>query len=376
MGLSRLAYSLSTNRQIPSAVGRLHPTRSTPYVVITIAALLAAGLTVPQDLELMVGIFAYGALVGLTIAHLSIVVLRYKEPDGRRPYRIPLSVRVRGGDLPLLGGHRRGPQRRRVGRARRSPTAARAGWAPPGSPAAWCSTSSTARRRASRSCARVLVPEAALRGERHEAEYGSILVPLTGLAARRRHHPDGGPPGRRGGRRRLRGGQGRHHRGAVDLRGPDVAADRRRAPRCPAQAGAGGAGAGQGGGGGVRGRRGRHRDGPRAPRRAGDRRRGQAPRRAGRRARRRGAVEDPRRGAAGRPRRPAGRLRGGVDQVRALQGAVPGHPHRAARLRQRTPVDAPCARTAPPRATARPPRRATAPRRATPRRRATTAPAR
>src|SRR5207248_2913651 len=27
---------------------------------------------------------------------------------------------------------------------------------------------------------RVLVPEAALRGERHEAEYGSILVPLTG----------------------------------------------------------------------------------------------------------------------------------------------------------------------------------------------------
>ena len=27
---------------------------------------------------------------------------------------------------------------------------------------------------------RVLVPEAALRGERHEAEYGSILVPLSG----------------------------------------------------------------------------------------------------------------------------------------------------------------------------------------------------
>src|SRR6478736_6135076 len=99
MGLSRLAYSLSTNRQIPGAVGRLHPTRSTPYVVITIAALLAAGLTIPQDLELMVGIFAYGALVGLTIAHLSIVVLRYKEPNRPRPYRVPLSIRVGGGEL-------------------------------------------------------------------------------------------------------------------------------------------------------------------------------------------------------------------------------------------------------------------------------------
>src|SRR3954447_13368579 len=41
LGLSRLSYSLATNRQIPSAVGRLHPTRSTPYVVIIIAALLA-----------------------------------------------------------------------------------------------------------------------------------------------------------------------------------------------------------------------------------------------------------------------------------------------------------------------------------------------
>ena len=89
MGLSRLAYSLSTNRQIPSAVGRLHSRRSTPYVVISIAAVLAAALTVPQDLTLMVGIFAFGALIGLTIAHLSIVRLRYKEPDGRRPYRVP-----------------------------------------------------------------------------------------------------------------------------------------------------------------------------------------------------------------------------------------------------------------------------------------------
>ena len=331
MGLSRLAYSLSTNRQIPSAVGRLHPTRSTPYVVITIAALLAAGLTVPQDLELLVGIFAYGALVGLTIAHLSIVVLRYKEPDGRRPYRIPLSVRVGGGRPAAARGVRRGPQRRGVGRARHHPRGRALGGhgvarrrrrpvprlphhAGQVGPAARARPRGRAARRAPRGGVR-LDPGAAL-----------------GLAAGRRHHPDRGPTGRRGGRRVLRG-PGRHHRGAVDLRGPDVAADRRRAARGAAQAGARRAGARQGGGGGVRGRRGRHRHGARAARRAGDRRRGQAPRRAGGGAGGRGAVEDPRRRAAGRARRTAGRLRGGGDQVRAGQGAVPGHPHRAARLR-------------------------------------------
>src|ERR671927_482447 len=34
LGLSRLSYALSTNRQIPSALGRLHPRRGRPYVVI------------------------------------------------------------------------------------------------------------------------------------------------------------------------------------------------------------------------------------------------------------------------------------------------------------------------------------------------------
>jgi APA family basic amino acid/polyamine antiporter len=101
LGLSRLAYSLSLNRQIPSALGRLHPTRSTPYVVVILAALLAIALVIPQDLDFLVGIYAFGSLLGLTIAHASIVRLRYKEPDTRRPYRIPLSVEVAGGSLPL-----------------------------------------------------------------------------------------------------------------------------------------------------------------------------------------------------------------------------------------------------------------------------------
>ena len=180
MGLSRLAYSLSTNRQIPSAVGRLHSTRSTPFVVITIAALLAAGLTIPQDLELMVGIFAYGALVGLTIAHLSIVVLRYKEPDAPAPVPDPASASACAAATcrcsAVIGGV--------------LSAGAWVGLVITHSGARWLGTAWLAgglllyivyRTTQGKSVLRrVLVPEAALRGERHEAEYGSILVPLTG----------------------------------------------------------------------------------------------------------------------------------------------------------------------------------------------------
>ncbi len=101
LGLSRLAYSLSTNRQIPSGLGRLHPQRSTPYVLIIIAGLIAAGLAATEDLNFLISIYAFGAMLAFTIAHLSVCRLRYSEPDRDRPYRVPLSVRVRGGDLPL-----------------------------------------------------------------------------------------------------------------------------------------------------------------------------------------------------------------------------------------------------------------------------------
>jgi APA family basic amino acid/polyamine antiporter len=179
MGLSRLAYSLSTNRQIPSAVGRLHPTRATPFVVISIAAVLAAALTVPQDLELLVGIFAFGALIGLTIAHLSIVVLRSKEPAARRPYQMPGTVRLRGRDVPLPAA---------VGAVLSAAawvglviTHGGARWVGAGWLVGGVLLYIAYRTSEGKSILRrVTVPEAALRRERREAEYGSILVPLTG----------------------------------------------------------------------------------------------------------------------------------------------------------------------------------------------------
>jgi len=101
LGLSRQAYTMATSRQIPSRLGRLHPTRSTPFVVIGLAGIAAAALVIPQDLDFLTGIYAFGSLLALTVAHLSILVLRYRDPDRRRPFRIPWSVPFRGGSLPI-----------------------------------------------------------------------------------------------------------------------------------------------------------------------------------------------------------------------------------------------------------------------------------
>jgi APA family basic amino acid/polyamine antiporter len=175
LGLSRLAYSLATHRQIPSAVGRLHPTRATPVVVIGIAAVIAAVLAATEDVNFLAGIFAFGALLSLTIAHLAIIVLRFREPDRDRPYRIPFSV----GKVPVpaaigavfsLAAW--------IGVVITHEGARYAGlvWM-----VAWLALYLIYRLSEGKSLTqRIVVPEKALKREAVGAEYGSILVPILG----------------------------------------------------------------------------------------------------------------------------------------------------------------------------------------------------
>jgi APA family basic amino acid/polyamine antiporter len=82
-------------------ISRLHDERSTPYVAITIAAVLAFALVTSADVEFLAGIFAFGAMLAFTVAHLSVIVLRFREPDRPRAFRIPLNVPVGGASVPL-----------------------------------------------------------------------------------------------------------------------------------------------------------------------------------------------------------------------------------------------------------------------------------
>jgi len=101
LGVSRHIYTLAINRQIPSWLGKLDRRTATPYVAIVISGLIAIGLVVPTDVKLLAGIYAFGATLAITIAHLSIIRLRITHPDKRRPFRIPLGVPWGHAELPL-----------------------------------------------------------------------------------------------------------------------------------------------------------------------------------------------------------------------------------------------------------------------------------
>jgi len=101
LGVSRHIYTLAINRQIPSWLGKLERRRATPHVAIVICGLIALALVIPTDVKLLASIYAFGATLAITIAHLSIIRLRRRDPDRRRPFRVPLNVRWGGAELPL-----------------------------------------------------------------------------------------------------------------------------------------------------------------------------------------------------------------------------------------------------------------------------------
>jgi APA family basic amino acid/polyamine antiporter len=102
LGVSRHIYTLAINRQIPSWLGKLGSVHETPYVAIGVSALIAIGLVVPTDVKLLAGIYAFGAMLAISIAHLSIIKLRMTEPERERPYVPPGSIPWGGVQLPGL----------------------------------------------------------------------------------------------------------------------------------------------------------------------------------------------------------------------------------------------------------------------------------
>ena len=98
--MPRVVYVLATNRQVPSWLGKLGQ-RSTPYMAIGGAAVISFALAIPTDVRLLAGLYAFGATLAITIAHLSVLRLRWTQPERARPYRIPFEITIRGRPLPV-----------------------------------------------------------------------------------------------------------------------------------------------------------------------------------------------------------------------------------------------------------------------------------
>ena len=105
-GFTRLAYSLGEHGQLPRAYGRLHRRTLASPAALASAALISSALVLitsqlHKPVAFLASLFSFGILLAFTAAQLAVIKLRFAEPDRGRPFKVPLSVRVRGAEVPL-----------------------------------------------------------------------------------------------------------------------------------------------------------------------------------------------------------------------------------------------------------------------------------
>jgi APA family basic amino acid/polyamine antiporter len=101
IGISRLSWSLAEHRQLPGVFARLHSRFRTPYFTIVFFSVIAVALVIPGQTDFLGNLYAFGAMLSFTTAHVSIIALRIRDPDRTRPYHAPWNVRLRGKLIPL-----------------------------------------------------------------------------------------------------------------------------------------------------------------------------------------------------------------------------------------------------------------------------------
>jgi APA family basic amino acid/polyamine antiporter len=102
IGVSRLVYSMGLHRQMPDRLRRLHPKYGTPWIGIVVFGFIACLAMLPGQAAFLGYMYAFGAMLSFSIAHASVIRLRLKDPDHRRPYRGPGTLRIGGRELPLF----------------------------------------------------------------------------------------------------------------------------------------------------------------------------------------------------------------------------------------------------------------------------------
>ena len=90
MGQPRIFFAMARDGLLPPVFARVHPRFRTPHVT-TIATGLFVGLTAGvTSLDAMVDLTNIGTLFAFVLVCLGIAVLRVKDPDRPRPFRVPL----------------------------------------------------------------------------------------------------------------------------------------------------------------------------------------------------------------------------------------------------------------------------------------------
>jgi len=90
MGQPRIFFSMSRDGLLPEAFSRVHPKYKTPVATTLMTGgivAIAAGLT---PIDVSSELVSIGTLFAFIIVCAGVILLRYKHPEYRRPFKVPM----------------------------------------------------------------------------------------------------------------------------------------------------------------------------------------------------------------------------------------------------------------------------------------------
>jgi basic amino acid/polyamine antiporter, APA family len=88
-GQPRIFFAMARDGLLPRWAARLHPTRRIPYVTTLLTGLVVAVAALIGDAAETYDLTNIGTLFAFSLVCIGVLVLRVKEPDRPRPFRVP-----------------------------------------------------------------------------------------------------------------------------------------------------------------------------------------------------------------------------------------------------------------------------------------------
>lgn len=95
---SRIAYGMGSEGSLPGYLARVHPGRKTPWVAISVVMTFAIIFALSNDISLVAEMTNLTIYLTFIVVNMSLVMLRYTNPDMERPFKVPGSI----GKTPVL----------------------------------------------------------------------------------------------------------------------------------------------------------------------------------------------------------------------------------------------------------------------------------
>jgi basic amino acid/polyamine antiporter, APA family len=99
LGQPRIFFSMARDGLLPPVFAKVHPKFKTPHITTIFTGVIVGGFAAVMSIDEMVDLTNIGTLFAFVLVCVGIIILRYKEPDRTRPFKVPFGA----WPLPLMG---------------------------------------------------------------------------------------------------------------------------------------------------------------------------------------------------------------------------------------------------------------------------------